>query len=267
MAHSFIQAHDSEEKAFRDFAAARPDQTVFLLDTYDTERAAETVVALAPELAKDGISVRGIRLDSGDLAEHAREVRAILDAGGLAETRIVASGGIDETVLQQLTADGAPIDSYGIGTSLVTSEDHPALDCAYKLKAYAGRPRRKRSEGKAFWPGPTQVYRRYDDDGNLANDTIARIDETMDGEALLQPILRSGELVTPLPSLNLAREHARAELDRLPEHLKKLASDPPYDVAVSDALQILARRVDDETDRTEAGIEPNKASADPVGDS
>lgn len=251
MAHSFIQAHDSEEKAFRDFAKARPDQTVFLLDTYDTERAAETVVALAPELAGDGISVRGIRLDSGDLAEHARKVRAILDAGGLTETEIVASGGIDETVLQELTADGAPIDSYGIGTSLVTSQDHPALDCAYKLKAYAGKPRRKRSEGKAFWPGPTQVYRRYADNGRMAGDTIARADETMDGKALLQPILRGGRLVTPLPSLELSREHARTELASLPEHIKRLASEPPYDVAVSDALRRLARRVDDETDRAE----------------
>jgi nicotinate phosphoribosyltransferase len=224
------------------------------------------VVALAPELAGDGISVRGIRLDSGDLAEHARKVRAILDAGGLAEARIVASGGIDETVLQQLTADGAPIDSYGIGTSLVTSGDHPALDCAYKLKAYAGKPRRKRSEGKAFWPGPTQVYRRYDDDGNMTDDTIARADETMDGEALLQPIIRGGKLVAPLPSLDMARKHARAELDRLPEHLKKLASKPSYDVAVSNALRTLAHRVDEETDRAEAASETTKADAVPLAD-
>jgi nicotinate phosphoribosyltransferase len=267
MAHSFIQAHDSEEKAFRDFATARPDQTVFLLDTYDTERAAETVVALAPDLADDGISVRGIRLDSGDLADHARKVRAILDAGGLSEARIVASGGIDETVLQALTADGAPIDSYGIGTSLVTSQDHPALDCAYKLKAYAGRPRRKRSEGKAFWPGPTQVNRHYDDSGHMAGDTIACAGETLDGEALLQPIIRGGKLVVPLPCLDMARQHARTELERLPENLRKLASDPPYAVAVSDALRALARRVDAETEHFEAAIEPDKASVAPVGKS
>ena len=192
--------------------------------------------------------------------------RAILDTGGLAEARIVASGGIDETVLQELTADGAPIDSYGIGTSLVTSEDHPALDCAYKLKAYSGKPKRKRSEGKAFWPGPTQVYRRYANSGRMANDTITRADETMDGKALLQPILRDGILVTPLPSLDVAREHARAELDHLPEHLKTLASDPPYDVGVSDALRNLARHVDDETNRAEAGSEPVKASAGVIGD-
>lgn len=266
MAHSFIQAHDSEEKAFADFARARPDQTVFLLDTYDTERAAGTVVGLARQLAKEGISVRGIRLDSGDLADHARKVRAILDAGGLAQARIVASGGIDETVLQQLTADGAPIDSYGIGTSLVTSEDHPALDCAYKLKAYAGRPRRKRSEGKAFWPGATQVYRRYGDNGRMAGDTIAGADETMDGTALLQPILRDGEPVAPLPSLEMARQHARAELDRLPDHLQALATEPPYDVAVSDALRALARRVDEETDRAEAATAPRKASSGSLGE-
>ena len=121
MAHSFIQAHEGETLAFERFARARPDQVTLLLDTYDTEAAAKKVVSLAPRLARDGITVRGVRLDSGDLAAHARQVRAILDQGGLPQVRIFASGGLDEWQLRELEAT-APIDGYGIGTSLTTSE-------------------------------------------------------------------------------------------------------------------------------------------------
>ena len=123
MAHSFIQAHHDEAKAFEDFAHARPDATVFLIDTYDTEKAAEKVVALAPKLAREGIRIQGVRIDSGDLAAHARKVRPILDAGGLTEVKIFASGGLDEHDLLGFTRSGAPIDGYGIGTSLTTSSD------------------------------------------------------------------------------------------------------------------------------------------------
>jgi nicotinate phosphoribosyltransferase len=149
MAHSFVQAYDDETAAFEAFARSRPDNVVLLLDTYDTEAAARKVVALAPRLRRQGIALRGVRLDSGDLAAHAGKVRRILDRGGLPEVVIFASGGIDETVLRRFADAQAPIDGYGIGTSLTTSSDAAALDCAYKLQEYAGRPRRKRSEGKA----------------------------------------------------------------------------------------------------------------------
>ena len=244
MAHSFIQAHDSETDAFANFAAARPDQTVFLLDTYDTEQAADKVVRLAPVLADHGISIRGVRLDSGDLADHAHKVRKILDDAGLQSVKIVASGGIDEFELQELTAKSAPIDTYGIGTSLVTSDDAPALDCAYKLKAYAGAPRRKRSEGKAFWPGPTQAFRRYNADGCMNGDVIARADEPIEGRPLLKPVVRNGELLCKLPGLQEIREHADDELKSLPDHLKGLAPPPTYRVEVTDALRRLADEVD-----------------------
>jgi len=156
MAHSFVQAHDSEVLAFEHFARARPQGIILLIDTYDTEQAAARVVALARRLATDGISVRGVRLDSGDLADHARRVRAILDAGGLTEVTIFASGGLDEDQLAMFTRDRVPIDGFGVGTSLTTSSDAPALDCAYKLQEYAGTPRRKHSTGKANWPGASR---------------------------------------------------------------------------------------------------------------
>ena len=159
MAHSFVQAHDDETLAFEHFAHAQPDNVVLLIDTYDTEAAARKVVALAPKLERKGIRIKGVRIDSGNLADHARKVRQILDAGGLQHVTIFASGDLDEYVLRDMFASGAPVDGLGIGTRMDTSSDMPYLDCAYKLEEYAGKARRKRSEGKQTWPGRKQVYR------------------------------------------------------------------------------------------------------------
>src|SRR5262249_221020 len=129
MAHSFIEAQDDEMTAFELFARARPDNVVLLLDTYNTEAAARKVVTLAPRLkAAAGIAIRGVRLDSGDLVGLAKSVRAILDAGGLPEVTIFASGGLDEDTLAHLAQARAPIDGFGVGTSLTTSSDAPAID-------------------------------------------------------------------------------------------------------------------------------------------
>lgn len=222
MAHSFIQAHDDEATAFEHFARVRPKALTLLIDTYDTERGAAMVARLAPRLAADGITISAVRLDSGDPAVHSRAVRAILDAAGSKSIRIFASGGLDEQSLLSLCRGGAPIDGFGIGTSLTTSSDAPALDCAYKLQEYAGRPRRKRSEGKATWPGRKQVYRRCNSDGTLAGDVVALIDEPMDGEPLLRPAMRGGKRVAGLPDLAQARANAAAALRQLPEPLRQL---------------------------------------------
>ncbi|WP_321345087.1 nicotinate phosphoribosyltransferase [Breoghania sp.] len=240
MAHSFVQTFSDEVEAFRAFAVARPDQTVFLLDTYDTERAARRLVELAPTLHAQGIKLKGVRIDSGDLAQMAHKVRAILDEGGLGHLAIVTSGGLDEYGLEKLTAKGAPIDLYGVGTALVTSDDQPSLDCGYKLKAYDGSARRKLAEGKTYWPGATQVYRRLDADGLIAGDHITSADENAPGEPLLKPVLRNGELVEPLPSLMEIRAYAANQLERLPEGLKRLTGADSYPVTVSPKLQTLA---------------------------
>ena len=173
MAHSFIEIHDDESLAFERFARARRENLTLLIDTYDCEAAAEKVVALAPKLAAEGIRVRAVRLDSGDLVTLSRKVRRILDDGGLADVTIFASGGLDEGELARLIEAGAPITGFGIGTSLATSEDAPALDCAYKLQEYAGLARRKRSAGKATWPGRKQVWRRLEPDGRMAGDILS----------------------------------------------------------------------------------------------
>src|SRR5271170_2988456 len=199
MAHSFIEAFDDETAAFAAFAQARPDNLVLLLDTYDTEAAARKAVALAPKLKAAGIAIRGVRLDSGDLVALSASVRAILDGGGLTDTTIFVSGGLDEDSLKNFVRARAPIDGIGIGTSLTTSADAPSADCVYKLQEYAGLPRRKRSEHKATWPGRKQVWRRYDADGRMAGDLLALEGHEAAGQPLIHRVMQGGRRVEPAP--------------------------------------------------------------------
>ena len=244
MAHSFIQAHDEETIAFEHFAHSLPENVILLIDTYDTEAAAEKVVQLATKLERDGVKIKGVRLDSGDLAEHAFKVRRILDEGGLGHVTIFASGSVDEYVLERLLQKKAPIDGFGIGTHMDTSADAPYLDCAYKLVEYAGKARRKRSEGKVLWPGRKQVYRRYDDTGSMVGDVLSLEDDKLQGEALIRPVMKGGRRLSASVSLKDLRERTLNELKRLPQSLKRLDQAPPYPVTVSEALHNLAREVD-----------------------
>ncbi|RPH65689.1 MAG: nicotinate phosphoribosyltransferase [Burkholderiales bacterium] len=245
MAHSFVQAHPSERDAFEAFARARPQRPVMLVDTYDTEAAVARVIDLYPVLAAEGIRIGGVRLDSGDLGAHAKAVRAMLDDAGLANVTIFASGNLDEQRVARLLADGAPIDGFGIGTALDTSSDAPTLDAVYKLQSYAGIARRKRSEGKATWPGIKQVWRRYDGQGRLAGDRVGLADEASDDEPLLQPCMRAGRRLPTTPTLDEARAHCAAQLARLPDALRGLEPcTARYPVEISAALRALAREVD-----------------------
>ncbi len=245
MAHSFVQAHEDETAAFERFAYANADNVVLLIDTYDTEAGAAKVVSLAPRLREKGIAIQGVRLDSGDLAEHARKVRRILDEGGLTDAVIFASGNLDESSVGQLVAAQAPIDGFGIGTRMDTSADAPYLDCAYKLEEYAGQARRKRSEGKATWPGRKQVYRRYDADGRMSGDILTLEDDPQEGEPLIQPVMRAGQRLNASASLTALRERVRNQLARLPQGLRTLEKGPDYPVQVSPALCDLAKAVDE----------------------
>jgi nicotinate phosphoribosyltransferase len=245
MAHSYVQAHDDESQAFEHFALAQPDDALLLIDTYDTERAAETVCRIAPGLAARGAPVRGVRIDSGDLGGHARRVRAILDGAGLGTVTILASGNLDEDRIAALEAGGAPIDAYGVGTRMNTSSDAPFLDCAYKLQEYAGRPRRKRSEGKATWPGRKQVFRQYDAQGRLACDFLVPLGKEVAGDPLLVPVMRGGEPIGAAVPLEESRAHARREIERLPDALRGLAPAPAFTVEVAAELRSLAASLDE----------------------
>jgi nicotinate phosphoribosyltransferase len=244
MAHSFIEAFGDETAAFEAFARARPQNLVLLLDTYDTEAAARKVVALAPRLQAAGITIRGVRLDSGDLIKLSKSVRSILDAGGLKEVTIFASGGLDEDSLLAFARAGAPIDGIGIGTSLTTSADVPNIDCVYKLQEYAGLPRRKRSENKATWPGRKQVWRRYGVDGRMAGDVLSLEGREKPGEPQLKLVMKNGKRLQPSPPLEEIRLRVKHELARLPEPLRRLEPGTTYPVEVADDLVQLAAEVD-----------------------
>jgi nicotinate phosphoribosyltransferase len=249
MAHSYIQVHADEVEAFENFARSRPERLTLLIDTYDSEAAARKIVALAPRLKADGISIGAVRIDSGDLIALSKSVRHILDAGGLREVNIFASGGIDENDLVRMVAAGAPINGFGIGTSLTTSFDAPALDCAYKLEEYAGTPRRKRSIGKATWPGRKQIWRRYGSDGRMAGDIISLESDKQPGEPLIEPVMQAGRRLAPSPTLAQIRVRATRELEHLPEPLRRLEPAATYQVEVSDALKRLAAEVDGQAAR------------------
>lgn len=248
MAHSYVQAHRDEAEAFAHFAQAHPEHAVLLIDTYDTEAAARKVVELARALRQRGISVQGVRLDSGDLGEHARLVRRILDEGGLTTAQILASGNLDEYRIFALVNSGAPIDSFAVGTAMTTSSDAPALDCAYKLQEYAGRPCRKRSEGKATWPGRKQVFRRINGDGCLAGDIVTLLGApSPNGTPLLEPVMREGKRVAlPLP-LSELRRRAAEQLAAIPIALRHLQDPAAYPVEIAAPLRALAQAVDTST--------------------
>lgn len=245
MAHSFVQAHDYETEAFAAFAHAFPHDTTLLIDTYDTEAAAQQVVRLAQWLQEEeGIQIKAVRIDSGDLDALARRVRQILDAGDCSRIGIFASGNLDEYALQSLLENGAPIDGFGVGTRMNTSADAPYLDCTYKLVEYAGQARRKRSSGKLMWPGRKQVLRHVDAHGVMRGDMLTLQGDDIAGQPLLQPVMRGGQLLAPLPPLADSRAYAQAQLASLPPALRALGAAAPYPVAVSDALQQLTQQVD-----------------------
>jgi nicotinate phosphoribosyltransferase len=244
MAHSFVQAHDSESLAFENFARSHPANAVLLIDTYDTVAAARKVIELARRLAADGITIAAVRLDSGDIIPLSKAVRRILDEGGCSGVRIFCSGGLDEHRLAEMMAAGAPVDGFGIGTHLDVSEDAPYLDCAYKIQEYAGIARRKRSADKATWPGRKQVFRRFDDRKLMLGDTVTVEGEARTGVPLLEWVMRAGQRIEGSPPLDAIRDYTRAQLRSIPPGVAALDPSEAYVPQISRAIHDLAARVD-----------------------
>jgi nicotinate phosphoribosyltransferase len=236
-AHSWTMAFAREIDAFRAYYRVFPESTTLLLDTYDTLAAARLATEFGPAL-------RGVRLDSGDLAALAKQVRAILDQAGLAQTKIVASGDLNEDKIAEMLAAGAPIDLFGVGTELSTSYDAPALGGVYKLVELAVdhqiQPKMKLSREKATYPCRKQVWRERASDGLFTGDVIAAADEERDAgraEPLLIPVMRDGEVIAPAPSLREIQARARAQLARLPERCQSLTQAEDYPVRYSAELE------------------------------
>ncbi len=235
-AHSFIMAFDSEEDAFKGYYDCFGDQAVLLIDTYDVVEGARKAIRLAP-------GMRAVRIDSGDIAELSRRVRALLDEAGLQDVQILASGDLDEHRIEELLRSGAELDGFGVGSRLVTSSDAPYLGGVYKLVAIEkdGRwePRLKLSEDKRTYPGPKQVHRYSDaDGGELTHDVIAAAEEECPegAEALLGTVMRDGRTVAGMPGLQAIQQYCAGELARLPEKHRRLHNPEPYPVEVSEAL-------------------------------
>jgi nicotinate phosphoribosyltransferase len=235
MAHSYIQAHESEYDAFRAFARQYP-QTVLLVDTYDTLVGVRKVIDLAKELGAN-FQVKAVRLDSGNLLELSIRARQLLDDAGLQSVEIFASGNLDEQGIAGLLARGAPIDGFGIGTEMGVSPDAPVVDLAYKLVGYEGRGRVKLAPEKSNLPGSKQVF-RMEHGGLASHDVIAEEGEPIPGRPLLRTVMVDGARVEQeRVTLDGARARTKAELERLPSRLRSLPpADPPYDVRISAKL-------------------------------
>lgn len=247
MAHSYVEAFPDEDAAFAAFTADFPDRTTLLVDTYDTLSGVKAAIRAARRAGRAQLA--GIRLDSGDLGALAFQARRLLDEAGMTRTRIVASGGLDEYAIAELTASGAPIDVYGVGTRMGVSADAPYLDSAYKLVAYGDRPVMKLSSGKATAPGAKQVYRG--DRGDL----VALRDEPAPAgmEPLLVPVMESGRRVAPAEPLAAARDRRAADVAALPDRIARLRNPETGGVAFSPELRRRRDRLREELASRAAG--------------
>jgi len=243
MAHSYVMAFENEAEAFRAYGRCFPQKALLLIDTFDVEEGARRAVEVARELASEGIRIRGVRIDSGDLAPLASAVRKILDEAGFEDIEIILSGDLDEYRIKELMDDGVPVDSFGVGTQLGTSADAPTLGGVYKLVADKSGPKIKLSAGKATLPGRKQVY-RFEERGRMQRDVMAlEKEEVRGGRSLLECAMLDGQRVGGSETLTDVRDRCLASLDKLPETLRSLEPhQDAYPVVHSKDLDELVRR-------------------------
>lgn len=260
-AHSWVQSFDNELEAFRAYAAIYGDNTVLLVDTFDTLKSGvPNAITVAKELEKQGHHLKAIRLDSGDLAYLSKKARKMLDASGLNDVKIIASNQLNEYVINSLLKEqNAPIDAFGVGTEMVTGKSDAALDGVFKLSELNGLPKMKFSENveKTTLPGKKSLYRYFDENGMFYRDAIV-LDHEKPGnittiyhpvypekntrvaglkfEPLLHRYFSKGKICGPLPSLQEIRDYAEQRALQLPEEHKRFIRPHIYKVGVSKQL-------------------------------
>ncbi len=260
MAHAFVQSHDDELTAFRAFADVWPDDCVLLADTYDTLKSGvPNAITVARELEAKGHHLKGIRLDSGDLAYLSRMSRRMLDEAGLPDVKIAVSNQLDEYVIRSLKEQQAPIDLFGVGTSLATGQPDGALDGVYKMAFAGGKPRIKLSEtlSKTTLPGKKQVFRILNDRGEwtgadgigLAGEAdFDRIHSPFDPhksldvqgftkEPLLAKVMENGRRTGPSRSLPEIAKYCTERLNQLPPEYRRFENPHLYKIGISTALK------------------------------
>ena len=259
MAHSFVMFFNSEIEAFRAFVRTFPKSATLLIDTYNNIKGAENAAGIAKELEKDGFRLSGVRIDSGDLVDISRRVRAILDEKGLVYVKIFASGDLDEYRIQELLSRGAKIDSFGVGTRMSTSEDRPYVDMIYKLCEKADEGDKfvhamKLSQGKITLPSRKQVFRVLDKKGVFSKDIIALHNEEVEGAPLLIKVMDKSKLTIDLPTLEGIRRNALENLSRLPNRYKQLKKAPHYPVLLSPKLKKMMTELANELRKREGAV-------------
>jgi nicotinate phosphoribosyltransferase len=251
MAHSFVSSFEHEIDAFRAFIRSFPNHSTLLIDTYDTVAGAHKAVQVAKEMAARGQSLQGVRIDSGNLANLAVEVRRIFDEADLKDVKIIGSGGLDEYDLADFSKANIPFDSYGVGTKMGVSADAPWSDIAYKLVDYNNRSVLKLSPGKVSLTGKKQVFRITDKQGQLEKDIITLQDENVAGaESLLKRVMTGGKITAPLPCLEESRSAFLSEFAKLPEPIKKIRNAKNYPVEHSPRLQEHCARIEQQVIRS-----------------
>jgi len=236
MAHSWVQAFESESQAFEAYARTFPGQTTLLVDTYNVAEAVRKAAAIDPP-------IEAIRIDSGDVQALARLARLILDQNNRTQVKIIASGDLNEHSIAHLIETSTPIDGFGVGSELIAPADAPALSLVYKLVQIDGRGAYKLSAGKRTYPMAKQVFRSRDAHGRFTGDLVTRSDETAPGQALLQPVIEKGKLVGDLPTLDAIRDYRQQQVEALPDRLRALDAQPDYPVAYSVQLEEDGRRL------------------------
>jgi nicotinate phosphoribosyltransferase len=222
-AHAFTLLHDTEEQAFRTQVDVLGKDTTLLVDTYDITKGIDLAIKVA------GPELRAVRIDSGDLGVLARQARAQLDSLGANNTRIVVSGDLDEFAIAALRAE--PVDAYGVGTSLVTGSGAPTAGMVYKLVEVAGRPVAKRSSHKESRGGRKSALRRHKATGTALEEVVYQVDSPPPHEefdrVLPIPLIRSGDVVADVPTLEQGRTRVREALVSVPWEGLKLSHGEP----------------------------------------
>jgi len=260
MAHSFIESYDDELSAFSQFAEVQPNDCVLVVDTYDTLKSGlPNAITVAKKMEAKGQRLNGIRLDSGDLAYLAKESRKRLNSAGLEYVKIAVSNQLDEYIIKSLIEQQAPIDVFGVGTSLVTGHPDAALDGVYKLSMANGKPRIKLSENvsKITLPHLKQVYRIIDNDSNFIGADAITLDDEDDvqimhhplyplkslslmkyiKEPLLQKVMANGKRVKDSEVLSEISKYSHSRMEKLPEEYKRFDNPHIYKVGISERLR------------------------------
>jgi len=234
MAHSFVQRFNDEEESFDLYYKIYGKNSILLIDTYNTEKAAKTS-------CKFGNNIKGVRIDSGDLIEHAKKVRKILDDCGCKEVIIVASSDLNEYKIKEIIDNNAPIDVFGVGTELATSRDDPTIAGVYKLIEYNEQPKIKISEEKLTYPGKKQIYRIYNERGFFKEDILMLDDDEVpqNSEALLIPIMEKGNLINSIPHIMEIQQYYLKNIKKLPSEYKSLDENHVFKLKISKKLREL----------------------------